>query len=141
MIYILINLVCTVFLAGVIAVTHYITYRSFDVISTDQFSTFHKTYTRKVGHIVFIPMWIELGTSLIILWNINQFTFPIYLTFNQGLVFIIWGITFLFIVPHHHKLSDGFDKNKHYELMKYNRIRTVLWLLKALSISFYVFVI
>ncbi len=49
-----------------------------------------------------------------------------------GLVSLIWMLTFFLIVPIHNKLENQFNNKLNKKLIKFNGIRTLLWIIKLI---------
>ena len=116
---------------GVSLITHFVTYPSFELISTKQFQQFHNAYTKKMLFIVGPIMIIEfISVFIMVILNIE---FNSILPFL--LVFIIWIFTFFLIVPLHNQLAKNYKKNINEKLIRFNGFRTSLWVLKFIFLA------
>ena len=117
-------------MVGVSLITQFVTYPSFKLIKSSSFSEFHKSYTNKMLFIVAPVMILELISSL--------FLVIFYLSDNNteiGLLItlmLIWFLTFFIIVPIHNKLTLNYNKDLNQKLIKYNGLRTILWIIKLM---------
>lgn len=53
---------------------------------------------------------------------------------------LIWILTFVFIVPTHNKISSNFNTNSLNILIRFNAIRTVLWVIKIIFLALLFFI-
>ena len=117
-------------MVGVSLITQFVTYPSFKLIKSSSFSEFHKSYTNKMLFIVAPVMILELISSL--------FLVIFYLSDNNteiGLLItlmLIWFLTFFIIVPIHNKLTLNYNKDLNQKLIKYNGLRTIIWIIKLM---------
>ena len=119
---------CNIFMIGVSIVTQFVTYPSFKFIHIKEFSKFHKGYTRKMLFIVGPIMSIEFLSTVVLLYiNANLHFF-----IQFGLVSLIWILTFFLIVPIHNELENQFNNKLNKKLIKFNGIRTLLWIIKLI---------
>ncbi len=117
-------------MVGVSLITHFVTYPSFKLIKSSSFLEFHKSYTKKMLFIVAPVMILELiSTLFLVIFDISENNTEIGILIT---LFLIWFLTFFTIVPIHNKLSLNYDKDLSQELIKYNGIRTILWIIKLI---------
>ena len=122
---------CNLLMIGVSLVTQFVTYPSFKLIDTKEFSKFHKGYTKKMLFIVGPIMVIEFLSTVILLYINTNFHFFI----QFGLVSLIWILTFFLIVPIHNELENHFHNKLNKKLIKLNGFRTSLWIIKLIFLS------
>ena len=116
---------------GVSIVTQSVTYPSFKFIDKRKFSKFHKDYTNKMLFIVGPIMSIEFLSTVVLLYvNANLHFF-----IQFGLVSLIWILTFFLIVPIHNEIENQFNNKLNKKLIKFNGIRTFLWITKLFFLS------
>ena len=115
---------------GVSIVTQFVTYPSFKFIDIKEFSKFHKVYTKKMLFIVGPIMSIEFLSTVVLLYKNTNLQFFI----QFSLVSLIWILTFLLIVPIHNKLQNHFNNKLNKKLIKFNGIRSFLWITKLFSL-------
>ena len=117
-------------MVGVSLITHFVTYPSFKLIKSSIFSEFHKSYTNKMLFIVAPVMILELISSLLlVIFDMNDNNTGIVLLIT---LMLIWFLTFFTIVPIHNKLTVNYNKDLNQKLIKYNGLRTILWIIKLI---------
>ena len=127
------NLSLTWFLVGLIWVIQIVHYPTFLQIGENEFQTFHHFHTRSITWIVAPVMAAELLLAVFLVWKTGfDWNYLIPLIIVLG----IWGSTLLLQIPYHTKLADGFDFSITNKLINTNWIRTVLWTVKGLWLSF-----
>ena len=115
---------------GISLITHFVTYPSFKLIKSSSFSEFHKSYTNKMLFIVAPVMILELISTLL-LANFDMSYKNIEISLLITLL-LIWFLTFFTIVPIHNKLTVNYNKDLNQKLIKYNGLRTILWIIKLI---------
>jgi len=128
------NLIISWLLVGLIWVIQLVHYPTFDFISTDNFLAFHQHHTRSITFIVMPLMLGELGLAF---YLAQQQKWTLIWLIPLSLVLLIWLSTFLIQVPLHNQLGIGKDSTVIKRLVQTNWIRTILWTLKAIWISYY----
>jgi hypothetical protein len=117
---------CLVGLIWTIQVVHY---PLFPKVGREQFRTYHESHmllvTLLVGPLV-------VGESTSAAWMLWKGLRSLAFLCSLPLMIICWTSTFLLQVPHHAKLSQGFDENAYRGLLKTNWIRTICWSLRGL---------
>ena len=117
-------------MVGVSLITHFVTYPSFKLIKSSLFSEFHKSYTNKMLFIVAPVMILELISSLfLVIFDVSDNNTEIGLLIS---LLLIWFLTFFIIVPIHNKLAVNYNKDLNQKLIKYNGLRTILWIIKLI---------
>ena len=117
-------------MVGVSLITHFVTYPSFKLIKSSIFSEFHKSYTNKMLFIVAPVMILELISSLLlVIFDMSDNNTGIVLLIT---LMLIWFLTFFTIVPIHNKLTVNYNKDLNQKLIKYNGLRTILWIIKLM---------
>ncbi len=125
-----ISLFTNLIMVGVSLITHFVTYPSFKLIKSSIFSEFHKSYTNKMLFIVAPVMILELISSLLlVIFDMNDNNTGIVLLIT---LMLIWFLTFFTIVPIHNKLTVNYNKDLNQKLIKYNGLRTILWIIKLM---------
>jgi hypothetical protein len=106
-------------------ITQLIVYPSFHVIDPIKFIQWHKQYTDRIGYIAGPLMLLQ-----VVLITIQCFTLGGPLpAVSGGLVAASWYITFRHAVPIHGQLSaNGYSNELVDELIRMNRLRTILWM-------------
>ena len=117
-------------MVGVSLITQFVTYPSFKLIKSSSFSEFHKSYTNKMLFIVAPVMILELISSLfLVIFYVSDNNTEIGLLIT---LMLIWFLTFFIIVPIHNKLTLNYNKGLNQKLIKYNGLRTILWIIKLM---------
>ena len=125
-----ISLFTNLIMVGISLITHFVTYPSFKLIKSSSFSEFHKSYTNKMLFIVAPVMILELISSLLLVnfdKSDNNLEIGLLIT-----LMLIWLLTFFIIVPIHNKLTLNYNKDLNQKLIKYNGLRTILWMIKLI---------
>ena len=125
-----ISLFTNFIMIGISLITHFVTYPSFKLIKSSSFSEFHKSYTNKMLFIAAPIMIIELISSLFLVnfdFSYNNTEISLLIT-----LILIWFLTFFTIVPIHNKLTINYNKDLNQKLIKYNGLRTLLWIIKLI---------
>ena len=125
-----ISLFTNLIMVGISLITHFVTYPSFKLIKSSSFSEFHKSYTNKMLFIVAPVMILELISSLLLVnfdKSDNNLEIGLLIT-----LMLIWLLTFFIIVPIHNKLTVNYNKDLNQKLIKYNGLRTMLWMIKLI---------
>ncbi len=128
------NLLISWVLVGLIWVIQLVHYPTFEFISTDHFLAFHQHHTRSITPIVMPLMLGELGLGL---YLAQQQKWSIIWLIPFVFVLGIWLSTFLIQVPIHNQLGAGKDSNLINKLVQTNWIRTSLWTIKTIWLSYY----
>ena len=125
-----ISLFTNLIMIGISLITHFVTYPSFKLIKSSSFSDFHKSYTNKMLFIVAPVMILELiSTLLLVNFDMSYKNIAISLLIT---LLLIWSLTFFTIVPIHNKLTVNYNKDLNQKLIKYNGLRTILWIIKLI---------
>jgi len=138
----IINATASLFLLGVIWQVQILQYPGFQLINVSEFPKHHAFHTRRISYVVVLPMLLELGTSLLLLF----IDFKQHNTINRIgfiLVLAIWVSTFFIQVPLHNKLKNeaGNTANTVKRLVRTNWIRTFLWSLKTILVAVAIFLL
>ncbi len=73
-------------------------------------------------------MSIEFLSTVVLLYIDANLHFFI----QFGLISLIWILTFFLIVPIHNELENQFNNKLNKKLIKFNGIRTLLWIIKII---------
>ena len=109
-------------------------YPTFEFIAKDDFLVFHQHHTRSITIIVMPLMLAEIGLAF---YLAQQQEWAVIWLIPLILVLLIWLSTFLIQVPIHQQLGIGKDGSLIKQLVQTNWIRTILWTIKALWLSYY----
>jgi hypothetical protein len=119
-------------LLALIWIVQLVHYPAFEYIDPERFAAFQLHHTRSITYVVAPLMLAELGiTSWLVYQNQFQLQYLLILT----IVLLIWASTFFIQVPVHNALMEGKDEGLIRRLVQTNWIRTILWSLKALLVS------
>ena len=121
-------LIINAILIGVILVTQIVSYPLFLNVKSLDFSSYHKTYTKKISIVVLPLMLAELFITVYILFS-NPSTTHI---FSALILLFIWLSTFFIQVPIHNIISKSKDNRILRKLIASNWLRTLLWVIKLL---------
>ncbi len=109
-------------------------YPSFRFIHADDFLAFHQHHTTSIVWMVIPLMLGELGISFYLSY---QSGWQMIHLFPFILVILLWLCTFLIQIPIHDSLSNGKDLVQIKKLIDTNWLRTFLWTVKAIVVSYY----
>ncbi len=126
-----INLLVSWALFGLIWVVQLVLYPAFEFVDNQNFLAFHQHHTSAITLIVMPLMLAELGLCI----YLTKQEYSIYLG-PLILVGLIWLSTFLIQVPIHNALGNGKDSFLIQKLVNTNWIRTILWTIKAIWVSY-----
>ncbi|MBN2858137.1 MAG: hypothetical protein JXN63_07025 [Candidatus Delongbacteria bacterium] len=108
-------------------------YPSFHYVRKERFIEFEKFHTFRILLLVAPLMFLELVSSLALLY-LNSFRLHEIIVLI--IVALLWFVTFYWSVPCHKKLLKGKDKAVIDTLINTNWIRTFLWTLKVFIVYF-----
>ncbi|CAH1001924.1 hypothetical protein LEM8419_02838 [Neolewinella maritima] len=117
-------------LFGLIWTIQLVHYPSFHFVP--EFSDFHPHHTRSITLIVAPLMVAELAVSA---WMAYRTDFQLFWVIALLVVLVIWGITFFQAIPLHELLATQREDSTIDALVRVNWPRTLLWTLKAVSVS------
>jgi len=117
-------------------ITQLITYPGFKFVDQVQFPNFHLQYTTAITIIVMPLMLIELGFCG---WLVVKSQLYWVHMLSLIMVGLIWGSTFFIQVPLHNQLGQGYDLTAIQKLVSTNWIRTVLWSVKAIWVTYLIY--
>ena len=127
------HLIFSAIMVGVIWVIQLVHYPSFHFIDKNIYGSFQNFHMNKISLIVVPVMILELATGVLLL-IINSKNILIIISFS--ILVLIWGITGLFLSDAHGKLITGYDELIVNKLVSMNWIRTFLWTLKMLLLTY-----
>jgi hypothetical protein len=131
------HLFSTLLMTGVVWFVQLVHYPSFRFVADEKGSEAARFHQRKTGLLVIPLMLIEMGTGILLMSSSWVTQYGNYLIINLGLLFLVWGVTFLKMVPLHRKLAEQISEETVSALISINWIRTVLWTARAgLLLSF-----
>ena len=121
-------------MVGVIWVIQLVHYPSFRFTDREKYVSFQIFHMRKISFIVMPVMVLEfLSGLLLVLYHSN---YESLLRISFILLLIIWLVTALFFAQIHQKLSKGYDETLLRKLVSFNWIRTLLWTIRTIIITY-----
>ena len=128
------HLVLASIMVGVIWVIQLVHYPSFRYTDREKYVSFQIFHMRNISFIVVPVMILEfLSGLLLVLYHSNQESL---LRISFILLLIIWLVTALFFAQIHQKLSKGYDETLVRNLVSLNWIRTLLWTIRTIIITY-----
>jgi len=125
-------------MTGIIWIIQLVHYPMFHAIDREKFVAEMNRHKTKITFIVAPIMLIEILSGFLMLFNPNDYDYPWeFRIILFVLVLIIWIATFYIQVPAHQKLSKGYKKSIVNALIRSNWLRTGIWTLKSVILSFY----
>ena len=117
----------TLFMVGLIWFVQVVHYPLFAGVGEPGFPAYEQQHSRLTTYVVAPIMLAELAAAvLLVLWRPSGVA-PGWLWAGLGLLGIVWLSTFLFQVPQHNILMQGFDAQAHQRLVTSNWLRTICW--------------
>ena len=121
----------TWFLAGLIWVIQLVHYPMLQFLDRAGFQRGHAFHTTAISFLVGPAMLLELAIAVWIAWRRGPSQWPS--SAGLALVALIWGVTFLVMVPLHERLQNGgFEQDTHAALCRWNWVRTAAWTARGL---------
>ena len=128
------HLVLASIMVGVIWVIQLVHYPSFRYTDKEKYVSFQIFHMRNISFIVMPVMVLELLSGLLlVLYHSNHESL---LRISFILLLIIWLVTALFFAQIHQKLSKGYDETLVRKLVSLNWIRTLIWTIRTIIITY-----
>ena len=127
----LLNIATTLFMTGVIWFVQVVHYPLFSGIGTEAFAVYAARHSTLTTYVVIVPMFIELITASLLVWQRPPELTIWEVWLGLGLVGIIWLSTAYLQVPQHTALGAGFDNAAYTALVTTNWLRTAAWTLRS----------
>ena len=124
----------TLFMTGVIWFVQIVHYPLMARVGIAGFQSYECDHARLTSYVVTVPMIVELLLAFYVAFRLPD-AFSIA---GAVLVIVIWLSTFLFQVPQHDVLRNGFEASAHARLVATNWIRTVAWSMRALLVWYWI---
>lgn len=128
------HVVATLVMVGVIWFVQIVHYPLFSQVGEVAFRLYEVGHTRLTTYVVAPTMLIELVTGFWLLWQRPVDILPVQVWLGMGLLGIIWLSTVFVQVPHHERLTQGFDPIIHHKLVTSNWLRTLAWSARGLVV-------
>ena len=131
------HLIFTSIMTGVIWVIQIVHYPSFHFIEKELYTAFQKFHMNKISIIVMPIMLAELITGIMLFLD-KSFKSP-FLIISIIILVLIWLITGVFFTKAHNELIAGYQELVVNQLVAMNWIRTLLWTLRLLLLTCFVY--
>ena len=130
----LMQLASTLFMAGLIWFVQIVHYPLYAQVGTAEFVKYEQRHNTVTTWVVAPPMFIELGTAVLLLWFRPAGLTTLPCMIGLGLVAVNWLSTMFLQVPCHEILTQAFDPVVHQKLVSTNWIRTAAWSLRGILV-------
>ena len=131
------HLIFTSIMTGVIWVIQIVHYPSFHFIEKELYTAFQKFHMNKISIIVIPTMLAELITGMMLF--LNKSSKSPFLIISFVILVLIWLITGVFFSKAHNELMTGYQELVVNQLVVMNWIRTLLWTLRLLLLTYFVY--
>ena len=131
------HLIFTSIMTGVIWVIQIVHYPSFHFIEKELYTAFQKFHMNKISIIVIPIMLAELITGMMLF--LDKSSKSPFLTISIIILVLIWLITGVFFSKAHNELIAGYQELVVNQLVAMNWIRTLLWTLRLLLLTCFVY--
>ena len=132
------HLIFTSIMTGVIWVIQIVHYPSFHFIEKELYTAFQKFHMNKISIIVIPIMLAELITGMMLF--LDKSSKSPFLIISFVILVLIWLITGVFFSKAHNELIAGYQELVVNQLVAMNWIRTLLWTLRLLLLTCYVYI-
>ena len=131
------HLIFTSIMTGVIWVIQIVHYPSFHFIEKELYTAFQKFHMNKISIIVIPIMLAELITGMMLF--LDKSSKSPFLIVSFVILILIWLITGVFFSKAHNELMTGYQELVVNQLVVMNWIRTLLWTLRLLLLTCFVY--
>ena len=131
------HLIFTSIMTGVIWVIQIVHYPSFHFIEKELYTAFQKFHMNKISIIVIPIMLAELITGMMLF--LDRGSKSPFLIISFVILVLIWLITGVFFSKAHNELMTGYQELVVNQLVVMNWIRTLLWTLRLLLLTYFVY--
>ena len=131
------HLIFTSIMTGVIWVIQIVHYPSFHFIEKELYTAFQKFHMNKISIIVIPIMLAELITGMMLF--LDRGSKSPFLIISFVILVLIWLITGVFFSKAHNELMTGYQELVVNQLVVMNWIRTLLWTLRLLLLTSFVY--
>ena len=131
------HLIFTSIMTGVIWVIQIVHYPSFHFIEKELYTAFQKFHMNKISIIVIPIMLAELITGMMLF--LDKSSKSPFLIISFVILVLIWLITGVFFTKAHNELMTGYQELVVNQLVVMNWIRTLLWTLRLLLLTYFVY--
>ena len=126
---------------GLIWLIQVVHYPLFAKVGSEGFQEYSQDHQRLITRIVLPLMFMELGTSLYLVFSRPTGVSSWLAFIGATLVAVIWLSTFLIQVPQHGQLLEKLDPVVCAQLVQGNWIRTISWSLRGLITGWMVWIV
>ena len=133
----IVHLTFTSIMTGVIWVIQIVHYPSFHFIEKELYTAFQKFHMNKISIIVIPIMLAELITGMMLF--LDKSSKSPFLIISFVILVLIWLITGVFFSKAHNELIAGYQELVINQLVAMNWIRTLLWTLRLLLLTYFVY--
>ena len=131
------HLIFTSIMTGVIWVIQIVHYPSFHFIEKELYTAFQKFHMNKISIIVIPIMLAELITGMMLF--LDKSSKSPFLIISFVILVLIWLITGVFFSKAHNELIAGYQELVVNQLVAMNWIRTLLWTLRLLLLTYFAY--
>ena len=131
------HLIFTSIMTGVIWVIQIVHYPSFHFIEKELYTAFQKFHMNKISIIVIPIMLAELITGMMLF--LDKSSKSPFLIISFVILVFIWLITGVFFSKAHNELMTGYQELVVNQLVFMNWIRTLLWTIRLLLLTCFVY--
>ena len=131
------HLIFTSIMTGVIWIIQIVHYPSFHFIEKELYTAFQKFHMNKISIIVIPIMLAELITGMMLF--LDKSSKSPFLIISIIILVLIWLITGVFFTKAHNELIAGYQELVVNQLVAMNWIRTLLWTLRLLLLTYFVY--
>ena len=131
------HLIFTSIMTGVIWVIQIVHYPSFHFIEKELYTAFQKFHMNKISIIVIPIMLAEIITGMMLF--LDKSSKSPFLIISFVILVLIWLITGVFFSKAHNELMTGYQELVVNQLVVMNWIRTLLWTLRLLLLTCFVY--
>lgn len=126
-------------MTGLIWFVQIVHYPLFSAVGTEKFIAYQLRHSNLTTYVVIVPMFVELVTSLLLIWQRPEGIALWQLWLGLVLVGVTWFSTALLQVPQHNILSQGFNERAYFMLVQSNWLRTVAWSLRSVLVMWWLY--
>ena len=121
-------------MVGVIWLVQLVHYPVFEFLDRATFARCHAYHSSAISVVVMPGMLIELALASLMLFK--RADLPAFI--GLALLILIWGMTFLVMIPLHTKLgSEGYHLQLIQSLVQWNWLRTIAWTARGFLAAFW----
>lgn len=130
----MIHFLASSIMTGVIWMIQLVHYPAFRYIDPDKAGDFHAFHTDAISMFVAPLMIVELATGFLLARGFGLYGISI-----LALTLVLWASTFVLQVPLHRRLGNEWKRTTIDQLIWTNWLRTGLWTIKTLIISYWLY--